>query len=181
MPNLEGSAEKTGSSVRIAWVGNRAHEAISLDKKPPTKPDEGLLAHMDSEDACIPFQRYGDLKQPCATFIYSLAPRLDPKEVIINMTCPGMVNTNMRDVLPLHMRLIVNLVMSFRARPILHSALVAGPKSRGKFLNDKTISELVIGFVGPCQSRFNESYHLIGMLQGEEIALLICSYACLST
>ncbi|KAI3124857.1 transcriptional regulator family: Fungal Specific TF [Penicillium roqueforti] len=157
MPNLEGSAEKTGSSVRIAWVGNRAHEAISLDKKPPTKPDEGLLAHMDSEDACIPFQRYGDLKQPCATFIYSLAPRLDPKEVIINMTCPGMVNTNMRDVLPLHMRLIVNLVMSFRARPILHSALVAGPKSRGKFLNDKTISELVIGFVGPYHDEVENS------------------------
>ena len=46
------------------------------------------------------------MKQPCAIFIYSLAPRLDPNKFIINMICSDIVNTNMRDVTLLHLRLI---------------------------------------------------------------------------
>ncbi|KAJ5827856.1 Short-chain dehydrogenase/reductase SDR [Penicillium robsamsonii] len=148
LPYLEAGAEKTGSPARISWVGSRAQESTSLAKKAPIKPGEGVLAHMDKEEAFVPFRRYGDTKLLCALFMYSLAPRLDPKKVIINMMCPGMVNTSMSDVLPLHLRLIVNVVKSLRARSvevggwiILHSALVAGPESHGKFLGDKEIVE----------------------------------------
>ncbi|CAG8908829.1 unnamed protein product [Penicillium egyptiacum] len=156
LPYLQAGAEKTGSPARISWVGSRAHEATSLEKKVPIKPGEGVLAHMDKEEAFVPFQRYGDSKLLCAMFMYSLAPRLDPKKVIINMMCPGMVNTKMSDVLPVHLRLIVNVVKSFRARPvevggwiILNSALVVGPESHGKFLNDKTISDQSVFIKSP--------------------------------
>ncbi|KAJ5951555.1 Short-chain dehydrogenase/reductase SDR [Penicillium vulpinum] len=148
LPYLEAGAEKTGSPARISWVGSRAQESTSLEKKAPIKPGEGVLEHMDKDEFFVPFQRYGDSKLLCAMFMYSLAPRVDPRKVVINMMCPGMVNTSMSDVLPLPLRLIVNVVKSFRARPvevggwiILHSALVVGPESHGKFLGDKAIEE----------------------------------------
>jgi NAD(P)-dependent dehydrogenase (short-subunit alcohol dehydrogenase family) len=103
---------------------------------------------MDKDEAFASFQRYGDSKLLCALFMYNLAPRLDPKKVIINMMCPGMVNTSMSDVLPLHLRLIMIAVKAIRARSvevggwiILNGALVAGPESHGKFLMDKAIAE----------------------------------------
>ncbi|KAJ5894562.1 hypothetical protein N7495_006253 [Penicillium taxi] len=147
LPYLKEGSDKTGSPARISWVGSRALEMTSLEKKSPIKSDEGVLEHMDKADAFVPFQRYGDSKLLCVLFIYSLAPRLDPKKVIINMMCPGMVNTNMSDVLPIYLKFIVNMVKAVHARPvevggwiILNSALVVGPLSHGKFLMDKTIS-----------------------------------------
>lgn len=105
---------------------------------------------MDNEEFFAPFQRYGDSKLLCLLFMYSLAPRINPKKVIINMPCPGMVNTNMSDVLPIYLRAVVNVVKTIRARPvevggwiILNAALVAGPDSHGKFLLDKNIAGLV--------------------------------------
>ncbi|KAJ5708758.1 hypothetical protein N7488_008559 [Penicillium malachiteum] len=154
IPYLERGAEKTGSPARISWVGSRAHQITSLEKKCPIKADENVLEHMDKDEAFVPFQRYGDSKLLCVLFMYSLAPRLDPKKVIINMMCPGMINTNMSDVLPLHLRMIINVIKSFRARPvevggwiILNAALVAGPESHGKMLEDKTIAASQAPFI----------------------------------
>jgi NAD(P)-dependent dehydrogenase (short-subunit alcohol dehydrogenase family) len=148
LPYLEAGAEKTGTPARISWVGSRAHETTSLEKNYPLKSGEGVIDHMDRKEAFVPFRRYGDSKFLCALFMYSLAPRLDSKKVILNMMCPGMVNTNMSDVLPLYLRLIVNVIKSIRARSvevggwiILNGALVMGPESHGKFLRDKTIAE----------------------------------------
>jgi NAD(P)-dependent dehydrogenase (short-subunit alcohol dehydrogenase family) len=80
-------------------------------------------------------------------FMYSLAERLDPNKVVINMMCPGMVNTSISDVLPLYLRLPFNVVKAIAARSVevgawlvLHTVLVAGPESHGRFLNDKTIA-----------------------------------------
>lgn len=147
LPYLKAGAEVTGSPTRISWVGSRAHEMSSFDKA-PTEASEGILEYMDKDEAFTSFQRYGDSKLLCALFMYSLAPRLDSKKVIINMVCPGMVNTNMSDVLPLHLRLIMIGVKAIRARSvevggwiILNGALVAGPESHGKFLMDKAIVE----------------------------------------
>ncbi|KAJ6032758.1 hypothetical protein N7540_003490 [Penicillium herquei] len=154
LPYLESGAEKTGCPARISWVGSRAHEMTSFEKKCPIKADEGVLEHMDKDEAFVPFQRYGDSKLLCVLLMYSLAPRLDPKKVIINMMCPGMVNTNISDVLPLHLRIIVNAIKSFRARPvevggwiILNAALVVGPESHGKMLEDKTIAANKAAFI----------------------------------
>lgn len=149
LPYLEAGAEKTGASARISWVGSRAHGTTSLEKKKYSlKSDESVIDHMDRKEAFVPFRRYGDSKFLCALFMYSLAPRVDPKKVVLNMMCPGMVNTNMSHVLPLYLRLVVNVIKSIRARPvevggwiILNCALVAGPESHGKFLMDKTVAE----------------------------------------
>jgi hypothetical protein len=114
----------------------------SLDKV-PIEAGVGILENMDKEEAFTSFQRYGDSKLLCALFMYILAPRLDPKKVTINMVCPGMVNTSMSDVLPIHLRLIMIAFKAMRARSvevggwiILNGALVAGLESHGKFLKD---------------------------------------------
>lgn len=147
LPYLEAGAEKTGSPARITWVGSRRSEVTSLTKF-PLEPNESIIQHMDKEEFFVPFQRYGDSKLLCLLFLYSLAPRVDPKKVIINMLCPAMINTNMSDVLPIHLRAVMNVVKAVRGRPvevggwiILNAALVAGPESHGKFLADKDISE----------------------------------------
>ncbi|KAJ5537721.1 hypothetical protein N7494_007200 [Penicillium frequentans] len=120
LPYLEAGAEKTGSSARISWVGSRAHENTSFEKKSPIESDEGVIEHMDKDEAFVPFQRYGDSKLLCALFMYSLAPRLDPKKSHFQHDVPGPVEAG--------------------GWIILNSALVAGPESDGKFLNDKTIA-----------------------------------------
>ncbi|CRG86473.1 hypothetical protein PISL3812_03479 [Talaromyces islandicus] len=147
LPYLEAGAEKTGSPARITWVGSRSYKMTSL-KKTPLQPDESILQHMDKEEFFAPFQRYSDSKLLCLLLLYSLAPHVDPKKVIINMLCPGMVNTDMSDVLPIHLRAIINVVKAIRGRPvevggwiILNAALVAGPESHGKLLLDKDISD----------------------------------------
>jgi NAD(P)-dependent dehydrogenase (short-subunit alcohol dehydrogenase family) len=147
LPYLYAGAEKTGNPARITWVGSRRHLSSSVQKHSFTG-NEGVLAYLDTEEAFFPFQRYGDSKLLCVMFMYSLAQRLDPNKVVINMMCPGLVNTSLSDVLPLHLRLLFNVFKAIAARPvevgagiILHSALVAGPESHGRFLDDKTIAE----------------------------------------
>ncbi|GAM36187.1 hypothetical protein TCE0_018f05084 [Talaromyces pinophilus] len=146
LPYLEAGAEKTGSPARITWVGSRAYESTSL-RKTPLRPNESVLEHMDSEEFFSPFTRYGDSKLLCLLFMYSLAPRLDPKKVIINMLCPGMIQTNMSDVLPFYLRAVANAFKAIRARSVevggwivLNAALVVGPESHGKFFLDKDIA-----------------------------------------
>ncbi|EED18014.1 short-chain dehydrogenase/reductase family protein, putative [Talaromyces stipitatus ATCC 10500] len=146
LPYLKASAERTTIPTRITWVGSRAFETTSLQKT-PLQPNERVLEHMDKKEFFAPFQRYGDSKLLCLLFMCSLARQIDPKKVIINMLCPGMVNTNMSDVLPVYLRAVINVVKAIRARPvevgvwiILNAALVAGPDSHGKFLIDKDIA-----------------------------------------
>lgn len=146
LPYLEAGAVKTGSPARITWVGSRRYEATSL-LKTPLRPEESILEHMDSEEFFSPFLRYGDSKLLCLLFMYSLAPRLDPSKVVINMLCPGMIDTNMSDVLPFYLRPVANAVKAIRARPvevggwiILNAAVVVGPESQGKFFADKDIT-----------------------------------------
>ena len=147
LPHLEASAAKIGSATRITWVGSRTHLQSTLqDAKKAVKPDETVLGHYDDPKYFFPFQKYNDTKLLCAMFMYELAPRLDPSKVVINMLCPGMVDTNMSDVLPIYLRIPINVVKAIRARPVeqgawiyLHSLVVAGPESHGKFLLDKDI------------------------------------------
>ena len=146
LPLLEASAEQTGLPSRITWVGSRAHYQSTFAKKAPIKPEESVIGHMDDEKFFFPFQKYNDTKLLCAMFMYDLAPCLDKNKVLINMLCPGMVDTAMSDVLPIYLRIPVNIVKAIRARSveqggwlILNAAVVAGPESHGEFLLDKDI------------------------------------------
>lgn len=146
LPHLEASAQKSGTASRVTWVGSRTHYSSTLSDKAPVKPDEGVLEHMDDAKNFFPFKKYNDTKLLCAMFMYSLAPRLNPDRVLINMLCPGMVATDMSDVLPLYLRIPMNIVKAIRARPvdqggwlIVNAAVVAGLESHGKFLLDKDV------------------------------------------
>jgi NAD(P)-dependent dehydrogenase (short-subunit alcohol dehydrogenase family) len=146
LPHLEASAEKSGSQSRITWVGSRTHYNSTFAKKAPIQANEGVISHMDNEKFFFPFQKYNDTKLLCVMFMYDLAPRVNKDKVLINMLCPGMVDTNMSDVLPIYLRIPINIVKAIRARPveqggwlILHSAVVAGTDSHGEFLLDKDI------------------------------------------
>lgn len=147
LPHLEASATKTGSPSRVTWVGSRTHMQSTLsDKGKAVKPEETVIGHMDDPKYFFPFQKYNDTKLLCVMFLYELAPRLDKSKVIINMMCPGMVDTSMSDVLPIYLRIPINVVKAIRARPveqgtwlIINAMVVMQPDSHGTFILDKDI------------------------------------------
>lgn len=147
LPHLEASAMKTGSPSRVTWVGSRTHLQSTLaEKSKAVKPEETVIGHMDDPKYFFPFQKYNDTKLLCVMFLYELAPRLNKSKVIFNMMCPGMVDTSMSDVLPIYLRVPVNIVKAIRARPveqgawlILNAMVVMGPDSHGEFILDKDI------------------------------------------
>jgi NAD(P)-dependent dehydrogenase (short-subunit alcohol dehydrogenase family) len=149
LPYLNTSAEKTGSPTRITWVGSRMHEIMtSFPKRSPLDTCDSVLEYMDGEDTVSPLYRYADSKLLCAMFMYSLAPRLDPSKILLNMVCPGMVDTAISDFLPIYWRLPVNLVKAVRARSvevggwlIVNAAVVVGKESHGRYLRDKEVLE----------------------------------------
>ena len=150
LPQLEASATATGSPSHITWVGSRTHYESTLAKKSPVLPGETAVSHMDDPKDFFPFQKYNDTKLLCVMFMYELAPRLDKSKVLINVLCPGMVDTAMSDVLPIYLRIPVNIVKAVRARPvkqgawlILNAMLVAGPESHGEFLSDKNVQPCI--------------------------------------
>lgn len=147
LPLLEASAIKTGSPSRVTWVGSRTHSQSTLaDRKKAVKPAETVIGHMDDRKYFFPFHRYNDTKLLGVIFLYELAPRLDRTKVIVNMVCPGMVDAAMSDVLPIYLRIPINMVQAVRARTveqgvwlILNAMVVMGPDSHGAFILDKDI------------------------------------------
>lgn len=147
IPHLEASAIKTGTASRITWVGSRTHHKSTLSEKgKAVKSNETVIGHMDDPKYFFPFQKYNDTKLLCVMFLYKLAPRVDRNKVVINMLCPGMVDTAMSDVLPIYLRIPINIVKAIRARSvdqgawlILNAMVIAGPDSHGEFILDKDI------------------------------------------
>lgn len=117
LPYLKASAETSGVPSRITWVGSRMYFTTSLEEKAPIKTGESVLEHMDSKEFFFPKERYNDTKLLCAMFMYSLAQRLDKSKVILNMVCPGLINTNMTNVLPFHMRMVMVVMKFFPSAP----------------------------------------------------------------
>ncbi|RMZ77834.1 hypothetical protein DV737_g4175, partial [Chaetothyriales sp. CBS 132003] len=144
LPHLEAIADRAGHPTRIVWVGSRAHYSTSFENKAPITPNESVIAHVDDPKLFAGFTRYNDSKLLCAMFMYKLAPLIDKRKVVLNMVCPGMVNTGMSDMLPQPLRSIVDVVKAIRARSveqgvwlILNAALIVGPESHGVFYTDK--------------------------------------------
>lgn len=149
LPLLNDTADKTGKPTRVTWTGSRMHASSALATgKKPLQPGETVLGHFDSEDSFAPFLRYADSKLLCLFFLFELRKHLNGDKVIQNSFCPGMVDTGMSDVLPIYLRIPVNLVKTLRARPVevagwiaLNAAVVVGPESHGQFFSDKEIVE----------------------------------------
>lgn len=102
-----------------------------------------------------PFTRYADSKLLAVFFLYELRRRLGVLEegeggggVVVNMFCPGMVDTRIGDALPWYLRLPWNAMKVLQARSVeqagwvaVHAAVVAGEESHGRFLGDMEVFE----------------------------------------
>lgn len=148
LPTLEDTASRTGRPTRVTWTGSRAHRQTSLIAKLPLKKEEGLLKHFDEAEGIPTFARYGDSKLLCVLFQMELAKHYTAKKVIINNFCPGMINTGMSDVLPVYLRIPMNIVKAIRARSpekagwiALNAGVVVGSESHGRFLEDMSVPE----------------------------------------
>lgn len=148
LPTLEDTASRTGHPTRVTWTGSRAHKQTSLAAKLPLKKEEGLLKHFDEAEGIPAFARYGDSKLLCVLFQMELANNYTADKVIINNFCPGMVDTSMSDVLPVYLRIPVNMVKAIRARSpqkaawmALNAGVVVGSESHGRFLADMSVDE----------------------------------------
>lgn len=144
LPLLEETAAKGGAPTRMSWVGSRNHGSTSLAKNQSIQ-HESVLDHFDKKANFSAMSAYSDSKLLCVLFITELARRVPKEKVIINTMCPGMVKTGIPDSMPLWLRLPVNAVQAIRARTpeqggwiILYATILAGPKSHGHYLHDKT-------------------------------------------
>ncbi|KAK0609388.1 Short chain dehydrogenase yanD [Lasiodiplodia hormozganensis] len=103
-----------------------------------------------------PFTRYADSKLLAVFFLYELRRRLGVLEdgegegggVVVNMFCPGMVDTRIGDALPWYLRLPWNAMKVLQARSVeqagwvaVNAAVVAGEESHGRFLGDMEVFE----------------------------------------
>lgn len=161
LPVLEATARETGRAGRIAWTGSRMVEKTSLAGKATVREGGSVLGHLDDEANFNGMARYADSKLLGFLFLRELARHYDAgaatsteegkrqqQRVIVNGFCPGMVDTNMSNVLPQPFRLIADAVKAVRARRPevagwigLHAVAVAGGETHGKTLGDKEIWE----------------------------------------
>ncbi|KAI3549195.1 hypothetical protein CABS01_08386 [Colletotrichum abscissum] len=160
LPVLEATARETGRAGRIAWTGSRMVEKTSLAGKTTVREGGSLLGHLDDEANFVGMARYADSKLLGFLFLRELARlygagaaeeeegKRQQQRVIVNAFCPGMVDTNMSNVLPQPFRLIADAVKAVRARRPevagwvgLHAVAVAGGETHGKTLGDKEIWE----------------------------------------
>ncbi|KAF7559940.1 hypothetical protein G7046_g4212 [Stylonectria norvegica] len=148
-PILEATAEKTGKPTRITWTGSRAFKMTAIGSKPQFKPGETFLPLFDSGNEISSFGRYGGSKLLGIFFLRQLVEQYKGSRVIVNAFCPGMVDTDMSDVLPFYLRIVAVSVKKLRARSTekgawvaLNAAVVAGVESHGAFLEDMELGDL---------------------------------------
>ncbi|KAF4778421.1 hypothetical protein HER10_EVM0004649 [Colletotrichum scovillei] len=183
LPMLEATARETGRAGRITWTGSRMVEKTSLAGKATVREGGSVLEHLDDEANFNGMARYADSKLLGFLFLRELARHYGAgaatgteegerhqQPVIVNAFCPGMVDTNMSNVLPQPLRLIADAVKAVRARRPevagwigLHAVAVAGGETHGKTLGDKEIWEPV-GFAVS-----DENWRLQKMLWDETV------------
>ena len=145
LPLLEATAAKENRATRMTWVGSRTHmNDANLDKTLHSK--ESVLDRFDDKSRYSAMSHYGNTKLLCVMFVAELAKRVSGEKVVVNSLCPGMVKTGMSDVLPVYLRLPMNLVLAMRARTVeqggwlvVNAAAVASKETHGRFLNDRDV------------------------------------------
>jgi hypothetical protein len=116
LPLINATTDKTGKPTRLTWTGRRMHSTSALVKgKVPLKPGATVLGRFDSKHSYVLIARYADSNLLSLFFLFELRKHLNGDKVIQNSYCPGMVNTGMSDVLPIYLRLPVNLQSKPRA------------------------------------------------------------------
>ncbi|KAH7096611.1 putative short-chain dehydrogenase/reductase family protein [Auriculariales sp. MPI-PUGE-AT-0066] len=135
----------TNSSTagRVSYVGARiAREPTPWRKAHPSP----ALLYLDDPKTYKQFGRYSESKLAAMTFARELGLRLDGHRVIVNVTCPGMVNGGLTHEIPKWIMAWGKYVTAAIGRPIptaanivVNAAVYAGPESHGKFLMDHEI------------------------------------------
>lgn len=149
LPTLETTASKTGAPTRVTWTGSRLYLSSSLAGKHPLKKGEAsVLKHFDTANATPTLARYADSKLLGVLFQLELARHYSPDKVIVNSFSPGQVDTGLTDVLPIYLRIPVNVVKAVRARSpekagwiALNAAVVVGAETHGRLLGDMEVAE----------------------------------------
>ena len=146
LPLLEATATREGVPTRMTWVGSRTHDK-NADLAKSLLSTESVLERLDDQKRYSPMAHYSNTKLLCIMFITELAKRVSKDKVTINTMCPGMVKTNMTDVLPIYVRAPMNVILAMRARTpeqggwiITNAVAVVGKESHGRFLLDKDIA-----------------------------------------
>ncbi len=119
-----------------------------MESRKPIQPeDSSVLGHLDDPTSFFGLLRYGDSKLLGVTYMHELATCVRSDVVTVNTICPGLVYTSFSSFLPFRLRIPVDLIMAIRARSVAvgtrlvtNAAVVAGPESHGKFLEETAIS-----------------------------------------
>ncbi|KAG8161909.1 hypothetical protein KVR01_007674 [Diaporthe batatas] len=109
--------------------------------------DGGILEQMDNAKGYGPFPAYARSKMLLTVFVGKLAELVDPSDVLINTSNPGMTDgTSFASDGDVILRWIFRVIHFFLARSpevgaslYLDATLVRGPESHGKLLSDWTI------------------------------------------
>jgi NAD(P)-dependent dehydrogenase (short-subunit alcohol dehydrogenase family) len=154
LPLLEATADKTGTPSHLTWTGSTMYRDATFGNHggiislPPGETNPIHYINSTNSLGSNPNIPYCNSKYFVIQYLLELSTRIPSDKVIINNFCPGMVSTNMTDVVPLILRLPLKLFIQWRGRSVeqgawlaLDTALVAGKESHGKFLHDKKIQE----------------------------------------
>ncbi|KAF2083718.1 short-chain dehydrogenase/reductase family protein [Saccharata proteae CBS 121410] len=152
LPLLRRTGTKRAATTRITWLGSRAMNLPSTFQSTPfTSNPDSIFSFFNDMQKFVPMQRYPDTKLLGAMFIVSLAQQWPLKErgVVLDILCPGMVNTDFTDDLPWYMRVPVGILKMVRGRSVeegawcvVWAAVVAeGTKVDGRCAEDQRVVE----------------------------------------
>ncbi|KAK3171848.1 hypothetical protein OEA41_003932 [Lepraria neglecta] len=154
LPLLKATAGQKGTPARITWVGSSRYKDYSLNNiyiqllQREMKREERILPHFDSAQNWDKWVRYNDTKFLTALFVREFAKRVSPETIVVNICCPGMVNTGITNNLPLALRGLMMVIMALRARSweeggwvVVRAAQEVDVESRGHggFLKDGSV------------------------------------------
>ncbi|KAF4957353.1 hypothetical protein FSARC_11328 [Fusarium sarcochroum] len=150
LPLLERTASSTGKPTRVSVTGSRMYDTGTLLKEPASTPPDHLLEFLDDKKNFKGFPRYGDTKLLILLLIHRLGKLYKSDKVIVNIFCPGLVDTPMTKDLPWFLRIAVAILGKVKgARKVEHggwtglnAALLVGPESHGQLIGDTTIEKI---------------------------------------
>jgi NAD(P)-dependent dehydrogenase (short-subunit alcohol dehydrogenase family) len=116
--------------------------------KNPVIDSQTVFDHFDNQKTYSGLTRYCDSKLVVNAFVRTLSSHVSSSEVIVNNPCPGSVATGFDKQLPAWLKPIMFVYHKVSARNVeegsrtlVYAASVAGPETRGKFLQHNKIFE----------------------------------------
>lgn len=149
LPLLRATAQTRQRPSRLTMVGSYSQASHSLSERPI--PDgASIVDHLDNPDIHIRFRQYQNSKLIMNAFVQHLATLVPATDVIANVVCPGVLDTNFFDDFPLWLRAIMFVWRKTLARSaqdgsdsLVYAMRGAESDSHGKFLSEGQITWFV--------------------------------------